>query len=136
MSITVNSLIEGLCERLECSQRVLAGLLGVEPHSLSYNKDKLISESSGKTVRRLAILYIIVVQELHSVRPQTVFELLNAHVFEDLEGRSDSVASALQQDKYEAETLLNILQIAKSNLEETNRTAHPELKEVRALVSA
>jgi len=136
MSITVNTLIEGLCGHLNCSQRVLAGLLGVEAHSLTYNKEKSIEESSGKTVRRLAILYILVFQELHALRPQLIFELLNNHVFEDLQGRTDSVASALQQDKYGPETLFNILQMAKNNLEETNRLAHPELSEMKRLVSA
>lgn len=105
-------LTQRICETLACSQRVVANLLGLEPHTLSNNQDKTLEELTPRTRQRLYALYYIVVSKLGLYRESAIFEVIQSHVFPDLEERMDSVVSALQQDKYPLETLIHIMELS------------------------
>lgn len=123
--------IDEVAQTLNCSHRVVANLMGVTPHTLSNNRDKKLSELTPRTLNRLLALYRIVVDRLGTHRSEMIYEVLNLHVFEDRKGRKDSVVSALQQDKYEAEMLEQIAGLALKQYEEKRRATLIELPDVK-----
>src|SRR5665213_1869658 len=108
---STKNIIDQICETLDCSQRVVAGILDLSPHTLSGNREKPLDELTPRTKDRLSALYMIV-REFRSHRPDIIYKILHMHVFEDINGNADSVVSALHQDKYEFETLANIARMA------------------------
>jgi uncharacterized protein with PIN domain len=93
--------VETLLRKFNCSPRVLANLLAISEFEIS------------DIHPRVEILYQLIkdderaANELHGI--------LNQHVFEDLEGKTDSVLSAIQQDKYELDTLKHIKKVAEQS---------------------
>ena len=51
--------------------------------------------------------------------------ILNAHVFKSHSGETDSIISAIQQNKFELETLEYILKTAKNQYEDRLRSESP-----------
>jgi hypothetical protein len=127
-----SDMIEGIASTLNCSHRVVANLMGVTPHTLSNNREKLLSELTPRTSNRLLSLYQIIVVRLGLYRPEMVYDILNLHVFADRKGRKDSVVSALQQDKYESEMLEQIAVLALNQYEEKRRKQLIELSNVES----
>lgn len=115
---SAGQLIVRICETLDCSQRVAAGLMGLEPHTLSKNQDKSLDDLTPRTRQRLTGLYYVVVSKLGILRPEAIYEIIQAHVFPDLQDRMDSVISALQQDKYPVETLSHIAELSMKKYQE------------------
>jgi hypothetical protein len=128
----VLQVIEEIAQTLNCSQRVVANLMGVTPHTLSNNRDKPLSELTPRTLNRLLPLYRIVVDMLGTHRPEMIYDVLNLHVFADRKGRKDSVVSALQQEKYESEMLEQIAALALTQYEEKRRAKLIELPDVKS----
>lgn len=108
----IRDYISGIRTGLGCSQRIVANLLGVDPHTISNNNERLISEVTDRLRARIEALYYVVVKHLATVSPSARYHIINAHVAKDLEGNVDSVVSALQQDKYGLETLCHIATMA------------------------
>ena len=104
----IRDYISGIRAGLGCSQRIVANLLGVDPHTISNNNERPISEVTDRLRTRVEALYYVVVKHLATVSPAARYRIINAHVAKDLEGNIDSVVSALQQDKYKLETLCHI----------------------------
>ncbi|MGK5082684.1 hypothetical protein WDW37_05205 [Bdellovibrionota bacterium FG-1] len=115
---TASQLIQSICETLDCPQRVIANLMGLEPHTLSKNQNKSIEELTPRTRQRLTGLYYVVVSKLGILRPQAIYAIIQTHVFPDLQDRMDSVVSALQQDKYPIETLSHIAELSLKKYQE------------------
>ncbi len=124
--------IEEIAQTLNCSQKVVANLMGLTPHTLSNNRDKPLNELTPRTLNRLLPLYRIVVDMLGTHRPEMIYEILNLHIFADRKGRKDSVVSALQQEKYESEMLEQIAALALKQYEEKRRTKLIELPDVKS----
>ena len=103
-------------ETLDCPQRVVANLLGLEAHTLSNNREKPVSELTPRTGERIVALYHLVVNRYGrggmDLRGQAILEILQAQVFPDIHDHYDSVVSALHQDKYPLETLLHIADLS------------------------
>ena len=102
----LEDVIRYLSDKLSCSRRVLASLVGIDESDL---------ETHGGS--RLEILFRLFNQAgLAQYRAENIHKILNFHVFEDLNGNVDSVASSIQQDKYEYDVLKNILFLAQNEL--------------------
>ncbi len=99
--------LDELLQKLNCSKSVLANLLSIDESQVSETHD------------RVEVLYELT--KYDHCPSSTLHEVLNAHVFEDLEGNMDSVLSALQQNKYELATLANIKKIAETQVSESRR---------------
>lgn len=130
--ILTMDIVSEIAQTLDCSQRVVAGLMGVAPHTLSNNREKPSGELTPRTSTRLWALYDIAVGLLGTHRPAMIYEVLNLHIFADRKGRKDSVVSALQQDKYELETLRNIAILALRQYEEKRRAKLIELPNAKS----
>jgi hypothetical protein len=63
-------------------------------------------------------LYYIVVKHLATALPLTRYTIIDRPVFPDLEGNLDSVVTAIMQDKYKLETLIDIATIARTACKE------------------
>lgn len=124
--------IEEIAQTLNCSQKVVAGLMGLTPHTLSNNRNKPLTELTPRTLNRLLPLYRIVVDILGTHRPEMIYEILNLHIFADRKGRKDSVVSALQQEKYESEMLEQIATLALKQYEEKRRAKLIDLPDVKS----
>jgi hypothetical protein len=128
-----NEILEFISQTLNCSHRVVANLMGVAPHTLSNNREKILSDLTPRTRNRLSALYTIAVVKLGSYRPEMIYELLNTHAFTDRKGLKDSVVSALQQDKYDIEMLEQIANMALVLYEEKRLKKLIELPNVKNL---
>lgn len=109
--VKTSAVIDWLTEVLNCPQHKIARLMGVTPHTLSNNRDQILEELTPRTRKRLATLFQVV-RHLGPLRSDALLAILQRHVFEDEEGRRDSVVSALQQDKYPLEILIQIAETA------------------------
>lgn len=97
---------------LDISNRALASLLNMDPHTLIENKKKNWDDLTPKTKRKFWITCTLVNKEFRLLRGSKIIEILNEHVYEDMDGFKDSVLSALESDKYNEETILNIGKLA------------------------
>ena len=97
---------------LNVSNRALASLLNMDPHTLIENKRKNWTELTPKTKKKFFVTCSLVNKEFRLLRQDAILEILNEHVFEDVDGFKDSVLSALESDKYNEETILNIGKLA------------------------
>lgn len=135
MTLT-KTLIDEICEILNCSQQAVASLLDLTPHTLSHNRDKKLEELTPRTGERLSALFMIV-NEHRFLRSEVIHKILKMHVFEDIKGNMDSVLSALKQDKYEIETLANIARIALNKYEqESSENEQSIVEDVKKVLSA
>lgn len=127
-TIKASALIDRLMEILDCPQHKIARLMGVTPHTLSNNRDHLLSELTPRTRTRLAILFQIV-RHLGPLRSDALLAILQRHVFEDEEGRRDSVVSALQQEKYPLPILFQIAEMAHREYSEQWNSTSPDVSD-------
>jgi hypothetical protein len=93
--------VETLLRKFNCSPRVLVNLLAISEFEIS------------DIHPRVEILYQLIKDDERAANQ--LHGILNQHVFEDLEGKTDSVLSAIQQDKYELDTLKHIKKVAEQS---------------------
>jgi len=117
-AINTGQIIDAICSQLGSSQRMVANLLNLEPHTLSKNREKLLEDLTPRTGTRLSALFYLIVRKFVLLRSDAIIEILQSHVFPDIHGRMDSVISALQQDKYPLETLTHIAELSQKRYEE------------------
>ena len=128
-------LIERLRVALNCSQKTIARLILVTDHTLANNKDKPVKEITDPTRGKLSQLYNVVrAYACKGLKPEALFEILEAHVYEDYLGRLDSVSSAISQQKYSQETLLEIAEIAYGRYQQQQEQKFQFLESVIARV--
>lgn len=125
--------VEEIARTLDCSHRVIANLMGVAPHTLSNNKGKSLGDLTPRTGEKLSSLYRVAVGLLGSHRPEMIYEILNTHSFTDHKGRKDSVVSALQQDKYDIDMLLQIANKALEQYESKRQQKLIDLPDAKRL---
>ena len=91
-------------------------LLGLTAQTISNNLERPVEELTPRTRDRLRALSAIAVSIFgrggRDLRREAILEIIQAQVFRDLQGRMDSVISALHQDKYPIETLIQIAEIS------------------------
>lgn len=122
-------LVNELCRTLDCSQRVLASLIGLSPHTLSNNQEKPLEQLTPRTRSRLVALYFIVVEKLGLLRSEAILDVIQAHVFPDIHDRVDSIVSAIQQDKYPLETLAHIAEISRNRYNDKVLSNRPRVSD-------
>ena len=110
---TVDTLLNYLKEQLNCNQKIIAKFTGLNESTLSANSEKTIEEvATKKAGKRLLALYMVVHHFVDKgISPVVIKESINEFVFEDLEGNSDSVVSAILSDKYPLAVLVNIAEL-------------------------
>ncbi|PWU19946.1 MAG: hypothetical protein C5B49_05110 [Bdellovibrio sp.] len=126
--IKAAQLIDMLMETLEVSQHKIARLLDVDPHTLSNNRTEWIETLTPKTKKKLLSLYEVV-RELGTLKSEALLDVLQRHVFEDENGRKDSVVSAIQADKYSFDTLRQIAALARETQHQHHLSQYPDVSD-------
>ncbi len=130
--IKASRLIDVLTETLEISQNKVARLMNVDPHTLSNNREEWLERLTPKTRMKLLSLYQVV-RELGGLRSEVLLDILQRHVFEDEEGRKDSVISAIQQEKYSLTTLRQIAEMARETQHQQYLSQYPDVSDALAV---
>jgi hypothetical protein len=109
-AILVKDIIIHLCNSLECTQKTIASLTGINDSTISSNLEKNFADViTKKAGRRIASLAIVVTNFLElGLSKHAIMEIISIPVFPDLENNIDSVKSAIHNDKYEAGILVQI----------------------------
>lgn len=128
MNIKTGQLIDTITGMLEVSGRVVANLLNMDPHTLSNNRDALIDKLTPKTKTKLVSLYQVVIEN-GGLRSELLMDMLQRHVFEDEDGRKDSVVSATQEGKYSLETLREIAALALDEQRKQQMKKYPDVSD-------
>jgi hypothetical protein len=126
----VGQLCDDLKARLGWTQRKVAVMLGMSKDTLSNNRDRTLSELTPMTGRKLIDLYFLVTKHLIGYHSDAIVSILNIHVFKSPTGETDSLLSSIQQNKFELDTLVQILKSAKQRYELQCQQECPILKDV------
>jgi hypothetical protein len=112
--IDVRTVVTYLSDALMCSNRVIASLIGVNESTISGNLNKSIEELlSKKTGRRLSNFAVVVSHFYEKgLKHAAILELVNIPIYPDLDGNLDSIKSAIALEKYSANTLIQMGEMA------------------------
>ncbi len=127
-----DELINKLTKTLNYPQYKVARLAGLDPHTLSNVKEQLVSDLTPRTRNRLGALFQVV-RDLGPLPSEALLEILQRQVFEDESGRRDSVVSALQQEKYPIEVLLQIAEMANQEYRTRWVSNMPDMRDALSL---
>ena len=123
--VIVKTIIDKLTEKMEISERRLSNLLGVNKNTLTNNADKTIGELTPITRQKIVSLSALVLNRIPAYSPEAIYMILNAHVYKNHTGETDSIISAIQQNKFEYETLNYMLITARNECEDRLRSESP-----------
>lgn len=103
-----------ISEHINVSDKFICELIGITPASLSSQKQEPISENArNKVCRRLMNLYIVTHYfAQHGLDSGVILSCVRTPSYQDLQDNFYSVSTAIQQDKYDPETLLEIGKLA------------------------
>ena len=121
--MTIEVLINGLKDMLDCKQKLLAFFTGLQESTISSNlNNRVLDVDNKKAGRRIIALYLVVSHlKRKGAAPENIKTALQKYVYSDLDGNKDSVVTALVQDKYPANVLINIGDLGfKKHLESLN----------------
>lgn len=120
-SIRLSDILTELKEVTNLSQRGVARLLRMDKNTLSNNLEKSLEDMTPQSKQKIGFLYSLVDKSLRGYQFEATHEILNAYVFKSYTGETDSIASALQQNKFDLETLFHIMDIAKQEYSHRHR---------------
>lgn len=112
-------------------EKVIGQYLGLSPASLVNSKKNPLSEvTHNKTGRRIMTLYHVI-KGLYEkgYSPIMTTQAVTAQLFRGLEGRMESVATLIQQEKYDHQILLEIALKAVEKLQEEINSKNRSLYE-------
>lgn len=115
-TVTVKNIIDFLTEHLDCTQKTISTLIGVNEATLSSNIEKEIAEVATKKTGKRLLALVGVVKYLveQGLSHSAIMEILIIPAFKDHEGRSDSLKSIFMSEKYnlEFDMLMVVTQLA------------------------
>ena len=116
MEITNRKLIDYICNSIDCSQKLIASLIGVSESTLSDNAKKSVVETlSKKTGKRLLHLFVVVASLVEEgLSPKAIYNILIMPSYRDLEGVPRSISILITEGK---ESLNFIIEVAKKSKE-------------------
>ncbi|PIR22160.1 MAG: hypothetical protein COV44_09075 [Deltaproteobacteria bacterium CG11_big_fil_rev_8_21_14_0_20_45_16] len=75
-------------------------------------RGKSWEELTPKTRLKLYVICFLINKELLLLTPDSIIQILNQHIYENPEGFKDSVLSALETNRYNEATIINIGRLA------------------------
>lgn len=110
----IKELIIFLTDYLDCSQKTISSLIGINEATLSTNLDKSVEELANKKTGRRLIALVALVNKLSSqgLSNKAAMEIMTLPSYKDFKGNVDSIKSSLVTDKYELDMLLMILDLS------------------------
>lgn len=136
--VKLGIITEYITGHLDISDRFLCNLIGITPASLSTQKNTKLEEiTKNKVGRRVAQLYMVVhFFALQGMGKDVTLDCIRLPAFQDLKDNYDSVSTAIQNDKYETEVLLEIGKLAYQDYQrklQSNDDLFPVVKELLAI---
>lgn len=123
-------------EIMNLSNRGLAKLLNIDVHTITENKSKDWAELTPKTYKKIGAICTLVNQDYQLLRSQVILEVLNQHVFKDIDGKRYSVLSAINSDKFDLEGVIEIGKLALATYREKQLKLAPSVPSLPHVVSA
>lgn len=110
----IRELITFLTSYLECSQKTISSLIGINEATLSSNLEKPVEELASKKTGRRLIALVALMNKLSSqgLSNKAAMEIMALPSYKDFKGNVDSIRSSLLTDKYELDMLLVILDLS------------------------
>ena len=135
--IDVRTVVNYLSDALRCSNRVIASLIGINESTISGNLDKQMEELiTKKTGRRLSNLAIVVSAFYEKgLKPEAILEIMNIPIYPDLDGNRDSIKSAIVFEKYPANALIQIGELAYIEYQRKNHDRNQIAEQIKELLA-
>lgn len=132
----VGTAIEKTLEIMGLSNRALAKLLSVDVHTITDNKTKNWDDLTPNTLKKLGSICILVTIEFSLYRPAVILEILNQHVFKDVDGKKYSVLTALKSEKFDLPSVVEIGKMAQKFYREKQLKSAPPVPPLPDAISA
>lgn len=113
--VTIRTATDALCQRLDCTQKVLCSFLGITETALSTSMAKTLAESADNKVGRRLLHLLYVVETLardESLTPIIMKKAITAPYFRWEDGTFIDVVTALHMDNIPKEFLIPIADAA------------------------
>lgn len=132
----IGATIDKTLEIMDLSNRALARLIKVDVHTITENKNKEWEELTPNTFKKLGAICFLVTQEYNLYRAAVILEILNLHVFKDVDDKKYSVLTALMSEKYDFESVVSIGKLAEKSYKEKQLKSAPSVPSLSNAISA
>lgn len=132
----IGSAIDKTLEIMELSNRGLARLIKVDVHTITDNRDKLWEELTPNTLKKLGAICILITVEYNLYRASVILEILNQHIFKDVDGKKYSVLTAMNSEKFDLEGVVSIGKMAQQFYKEKQLKSAPSVPPLPDAISA
>lgn len=118
LQASVQDVVVRICSYLECTNKMLASLIGVTESTLSKNlENKIESVQNTKTGRRLLKITAAVLHlQTQGIGSRSILKIITEPVLEDYRGNYYSIKSAIISDDFTLETILTFVNQAKEEI--------------------
>jgi IS30 family transposase len=98
----------------DCSNRMIASLINVNESTISSNLSRSIEELMTKKTGKRLTTFAVVVSHFYEkgLKSEAILDLISIPIYPDLDGNLDSIISAVAQEKYSANTLIQLGEMA------------------------
>jgi hypothetical protein len=123
----IGTAIDKTLETMELSNRGLARLIKVDVHTITDNRNKQWNDLTPNTYKKLGAICHLVTQDFSFYRASVIIEILNQHVFKDVDNKKYSVLTALNSDKFDLEAVVEIGKMAQKFYFEKSMKSAPSV---------
>lgn len=117
------------------SNRALARLIKVDVHTITDKRDKRWEALTPNTLKKLGGICFLA-REFRLYCPSVILEILNQHVFKDIDNKRYSVLTAMTSDKFDYEAVVSIGKMARDAYSEKTLKSAPSVPPLPNAVSA
>jgi hypothetical protein len=105
----INETVEKTLEIIGLSDKALARLIKLDIHTIiESKKEKNWNNLTPDALKRLGGVCFLVTQELNLYQPAVILEILNKRTFKDIDDKLYSVLTALESDKFDVRSVVEI----------------------------
>lgn len=135
--VTLSHLSNYITEHLDISDRMLCNLIGITPAALSSQKESALEGiMKNKVGRRVSQMFVVIHHfAIQGISKEIILECIHLPVLKDFKDNMDSISTSIQQDKYEAEVLLEMGKLAYQEYQrrlQAKDDLYPAVKELLA----
>lgn len=132
----IGSAIDKTLEIMQLSNRGLARLINVDVHTITDNREKKWEELTPNTHKKLGAICILITAEYNLYRASVILEILNQHIFKDVDGKKYSVLTAIGSEKFDLEAVVSIGKMAQEFYKKKQLKLAPSVPTLPNAISA
>jgi hypothetical protein len=132
----IGAAIDKTLEIMNLSNRGLARLIGIDVHTITENKAKQWQELTPNTYKKLGAMCSLVTKEYGLYRSSVIIEILNLHIFKDVDDKKYSVLTALNSEKFDFDGVISIGKMAQKSYIEKSLKFAPDVPKSTNVISA